>query len=88
MCNCGQIIKSTDESVANDFMRRVNFYNRAPLSMQGSIKDQYMFVHILRPHKRTTLYRVCQLLVPLGWVYFDFECSTVSTILPRLMGPW
>ena len=33
-----------------------------------------------------TLYRVSHLLIDLGWVYMDFECSCVYPILPTLMG--
>ena len=33
-------------------------------------------------------YRVSHLLVHLGWVDFDCECSPVCLILPGLMGIW
>ena len=34
------------------------------------------------------LYRVTHLLANLGWVYFDFGCSTLCLVLPWLMGNW
>ena len=33
-------------------------------------------------------YRVTHLLMNLGWIDFDFGCSTLSLILPGLMGNW
>ena len=35
-----------------------------------------------------TNYKVSHLLVHLGWVDLDFQCSTICLILPRLMGIW
>ena len=34
------------------------------------------------------LYRVNHLLANLGWVDFDFACSTLCLVLPGLMGNW
>ena len=34
------------------------------------------------------MYRVTHLLANLGWVEFGFDCSTLSLVLPGLMGNW
>ena len=41
-----------------------------------------------RARATSFVYRVSHLLVDLGWVDLDFECSAVCPILPGLMGIW
>ena len=41
-----------------------------------------------RFHQGGALYRVAHLLANLGWVDFDFGCSTLCQVLPGLMGKW
>ena len=41
-----------------------------------------------RFHQGGALYRVAHLLANLGWVDFDFGCSTLCLFLPGLMRNW
>ena len=41
-----------------------------------------------RFHQGGALYRVAHLLANLGWVDFDFGCSTLCLVLLGLMGNW
>ena len=45
-------------------------------------------VPLLKGFKSKTKYRVTHLLANLGWVDFDFGCSTLCLVLLGLMGSW
>ena len=43
---------------------------------------------MVREYAIYVLYRVTHLLANLGWVDFDFDCSTLCLVLPGLMENW
>ena len=60
------------------------------MTVTGGVKKSENFADVTYGSalRLTTYYRKAHLQANLGWVDFDFGCSTLCLVLPGLIGNW